>query len=97
MYTIPNDRGDGDKTPSVIILLGQQGVKKFNKSSVDDVRIFLAIYRVEEKGVDLVLSLNYPMNVGEGGVRTEEQYITTKQVFHSIASSLRIVDFDLFA
>jgi hypothetical protein len=95
VQTIPNDRGD--ETPSVIILTGQQGVKKFNKISVDDVRIFLAIYRVEEKGVDLVLSLNYPMKAGDGVVRTEEQYITTKQVFHSIATSLRIVDFGLFA
>jgi hypothetical protein len=94
VQTIPNDRGD--KTPSAIILTGQQDVKKFNKISVDDVRIFLAIYRVEEKGVDLVLSFNYPMKAGDGVVRTEEQYITTKQAFHSIATSLCIVDFDLF-
>ncbi|KAI0253942.1 Mog1p/PsbP-like protein [Lactifluus subvellereus] len=95
VHTIPNDRGD--ETPSVIILTGQQGVKKFNKTSVDDVRIFLAIYRVEDKGVDLVLTFNFPMNVGDGVVRTEEQYITAKQTFYSIATSLRIVDFGLFA
>lgn len=61
---------------------------------MDDVRIFLALYRVEEKGVDLVLTLNFPMNVGQGGTRTEEE---AKRAFYSIATSLRIVDFDLFA
>ena len=95
VHTIPNDRGD--ETPSVIILTGQQNVKKFNRALVDDVRIFLAIYRVEEKGVDVVLTLNFPMNVGEAVVRTEEQYITAKQTFYAIATSLRIVNFDLFA
>ncbi|KAI9455575.1 Mog1p/PsbP-like protein [Lactarius psammicola] len=81
--TIPNDRGD-DMTPS-----------KFNSTYVDDVRIFLALYRVEEKGVDLLLTLNFPMNAG-GGTRTEEQYMEAKGDFYSIATSLRIVDFDLF-
>jgi hypothetical protein len=52
---------------------------------------------VEEKGVDLVLSLNYPMNVSDNAVRTEEEYIVAKQAFHSIATSLRIVDLNLFA
>lgn len=93
---IPNDRGDGDKTPSVIILRGKQGVQKFNKTSVDDVRIFVALYRVEEKEVDLVLTLNFPMSVGDGdgNTRTEEQ---AQSDFHAIATSLRIIDFNLFA
>ncbi|KAH9171519.1 Mog1p/PsbP-like protein [Lactarius sanguifluus] len=91
---IPNDRGDA--TPSVIILHGRQGVRKFNRTSVDDVRISLALYRVEGKGVDLVLTLNFPMN-GEGGIRTEEEYMEAKRDFYSIATSLRIVDFGLFA
>ncbi|KAH8983574.1 Mog1p/PsbP-like protein [Lactarius hatsudake] len=43
VQTIPNDRGDA--TPSVIILHGRQGVRKFNRTSVDDVRISLALYR----------------------------------------------------
>lgn len=95
--TIPIDRGDGDKTPSVIILRGQQGVQKFKKTSVDDVRIFVALYRVEEKGVDLVLTLNFPMSVGDGNTRNEEQYMEAQSVFHAIATSLRIVDINLFA
>ncbi|KAH9053873.1 Mog1p/PsbP-like protein [Lactarius vividus] len=94
VQTIPNDRGD--LTPSVILLHGRQGVRKFNRTSVDDVRISLALYRVEEKGVDLVLTLNLPMN-GEGGIRTEAEYTEAKSDFCSIATSLRIVDFGLFA
>ena len=94
--TIPNDRENGDRTPSVIILRGKQGVQKFNKTPVDDVRIFVALYRVEEKEVDLVLTLNFPMSVGDGdgNTRTEEQ---AQSDFHAIATSLRIIDFNLFA
>jgi hypothetical protein len=83
--------------PSFIILYGRQGVKKFNRTSVDDVQIFLALYRLEEKGVDIVLSYNFPMNAGDGVVRTEEQCSAAKETFLSIASSLRVDDFSLFA
>ncbi len=97
MRTIPNDRGGDDATPSAIVLRGQQRVQKFNSTSLDDVRILLALYRVETKGVDLLLTLNFPMNVaGEGGTRTEEQYVEACRDFGSIATSLRIVDFGLF-
>jgi hypothetical protein len=95
--TITIDRAVGDETPSVTILRGKQGVQKFNKTSVDDVRIFVALYRVEKKGVDLVLTLNFPMSVGDGNIRTEEQYMKAQSDFHAIATSLRIIDFDLFA
>jgi hypothetical protein len=50
-----------------------------------------------KKGVDLVLTLNFPMSVGDGNIRTEEQYMKAQSDFHAIATSLRIVDFDLFA
>jgi hypothetical protein len=85
--------------PSITILHGRQGVRKFNRVSVDDVRISLALYRLrlEHKGVDLVLSLNFPMRTEDTVVRTEEQYDTTKETFRSIATSLHIVDFGLFA
>lgn len=95
MNEISNNRDD--EIPSIIILRGQQGVQKFNKTSVDDVRIFVALYRLKERGVDLVLSLNFPMNTSNGVVRTEEDYNTAKETFPSIATSLRIVDFSLFA
>lgn len=82
--------------PFITILHGRQGVRKFNRTSVDDVRISLALYRLEQKGVDLVLSRNLPMRVEDAAVRTEEQYDAAKETFRSIATSLRIVDFDLF-
>ncbi|KAI0290444.1 hypothetical protein BC826DRAFT_1026436 [Russula brevipes] len=84
-----------DWIPSFIVLHGRQGVKKFNRTSVDDVQIFLALYRLEEKGVDIVLSYNFPMNAGDDVVRTEECN-AAKETFLSIASSLRVVDFTLF-
>jgi hypothetical protein len=86
----------GVEIPSIIILRGRQSVKKFNKTSVDDLRIFVALYRLKKQGVDIVLSLNFPMNTGEGTTRTEEQYNTAKQTFLSIAASLHVVDFSLF-
>ncbi|KAI0003275.1 Mog1p/PsbP-like protein [Russula compacta] len=92
---IPNNCGD--EISSIIVLRGQQGVQKFNRTAVDDVRIFVALYRLKERGVDLVLSLNFPMNTSDGVVRAEEDYNTTKETFPSIATSLRIVDFSLFA
>ena len=91
---IPYNRGV--EIPSIIILRGRQSVKKFNKTSVDDVRIFVALYRLKEKGVDLVLTFNFPMNTGEGVTRTEEEYNITKETFLSIATSLHVVDFSLF-
>ncbi|KAI0262921.1 Mog1p/PsbP-like protein [Gloeopeniophorella convolvens] len=95
VLTVPNDRGD--LTPSVVILYGRQGVQKFNRTHVDDVRVLLALYRVEDKSVDLVLTLNFPMNVGNGVVRSEDQYHEAKRAFQAIATSLRIIDFSLFA
>ena len=82
--------------PFIMILHGRQGARKFNRTSVDEVRISLALYRLERKGVDLVLSLNFPMKTEDAVVRTEEQYDTAKETFRSIATSLHIVDFGLF-
>lgn len=91
---VPYNRGV--EIPSIIILRGRQSVKKFNRTSVDDLRIFIALYRLKEKGVDLVLSLNFPTNTGEGVIRTEEQYNSAKEAFLSIAASLHVDDFSLF-
>lgn len=89
-----------NEIPSIVVLSGRQGVRKFNKTSVDDVRIFVALYRLKErgvKGVDLVLSLNFPMKTGDDVIRTEEQYNVAKDTFLSIASTLHVIDFGLFA
>lgn len=87
---------DGDEIPSVIILRGRQGVKKFNRTSVDDLRIFMALFRLKKRNVDIVLSLNFPMNAGDGVVRTEEQCNTVKETFLSIAASFHVADYSLF-
>lgn len=91
---IPYNRGV--EIPSIIILRGRQSVKKFNKTSVDDLRILVALYRLKGQGVDLVLSFNFPMSAGEGITRTEEEYNNAKETFLSIAASLYVVDFSLF-
>lgn len=88
--------GHNVEIPFITILHGRQGVRKFNRTSIDDVRISLALYRLEQKGVDLVLSLNFAMRTEDAVVRTEE-YDAAKETFRSIATSLRIVDFGLFA
>ena len=95
MYEVANNKGG--EIPSIIVLRGRQGVRKFNKTSVDDVRMFLALYRLAERGVDLVLSLNFPMSTGDTVVRTEEEYNAAKETFRSIATSFHIVDYGLFA
>ncbi|KAH9967891.1 Mog1p/PsbP-like protein [Russula dissimulans] len=98
---IPNDHVDQiNEIPSIAVLSGRQDVTKFNKTSVDDVRIFLALYRLKERGVrgvDLVLSLNFPMKASDDIIRTEEQYHAAKDTFLSIARTLHIIDFGLFA
>ena len=86
----------GNEIPSIIILRGRQSVTKFNKTSADDLHIFVALYRLKKKGVDLVLSFNFPVNTGEGITRTEQQYNTAKETFLSIAASLHVVDLSLF-
>jgi hypothetical protein len=91
---IPYDRGAG--IPSIIYLRGRQSVKKFNKTFDDDLRIFMGLYRLEERGVDIVLSLNFPMNTDGGTTRTEEEYNTANETFLCIAASLHVVDFSLF-
>ncbi|KAI0062237.1 Mog1p/PsbP-like protein [Artomyces pyxidatus] len=91
---IPNDRED--LTPSPVVLYGSQVVKKFNRERGDDVRILLALYRVEEKQVDLVLSMNIPMR-SEAGATSDQEFLASKEVFDTAVRSLRIVDFGLFA
>ena len=86
--TIPNDRGDG--TPSPTVLNGTQQVRKFNRSNADDVRIYMAVYRVPGKGVDVVLTMNVPFV-------DETQLAEAKSVFNVAARSLAIIDYSLFA
>ena len=56
----------------------------------DDIRIYLAVYRVETKNVDIVLSMNVPVSAQA----EEEAY---KAIFETAVRTLHIVDFGLFA
>ena len=87
---------EGD-TPVPIILEGSQHIAKFNRQVTDKVRIFIALYRIPSKGIDLVLSANFPLETESGPSVPEANMGTAKQLFVSAAKSLKIVDFGLFA
>ncbi|KAL1741886.1 hypothetical protein HDZ31DRAFT_44464 [Schizophyllum fasciatum] len=94
---IPNDRG-GDQTPSAVILNGTQSVAKFNRSTLDVVRVLLALYRVESKRIDLVITFNVPtVTSDDSGAVTSEQLSKIESDFQALVTSLQIVDFGLFA
>ena len=93
--TILNDRGDA--TPSATVLTGTQYISKFNQSTLDEVRILLALYRVEAKNVDLVVTMNVPITSEDGGGVGENGWENATKVFDEVVRSLKIVDFNLFA
>ncbi|KAF9653043.1 Mog1p/PsbP-like protein [Thelephora ganbajun] len=90
---IPNNRGD--KTPSPVVLKGTQFVRKFNSTVPDIIHVLLAVFRVESKNVDLVLSMNIPLQTAEGETDYTE-YQRAQRDFETAVKSLRILDFDLF-
>lgn len=91
--TIPNNRGEG--TPSPIFLRGKQLVPKFNSTVPDTVCVLLAVFRVEEKSADLVLSMNIPLLTAEGKI-DDSKYQGAQRDFEIAVESLRILDFGLF-
>lgn len=92
---MPNDANG--TTPNPVVLYGTQTVQKFNSSSADEVRILLALYRVQEKNVDLVMTMNVPMTSEDGGAVSEDDWGTARDAFNVAARSLRIIDYGLFA
>lgn len=80
---------EGASTPRPALLYGTQKVKKFGKDhDEDDVHIWVAVWRLPSKNVDLVLSRNNPCNAALDAQARE---------FRDTAASLRIVDWTLFA
>lgn len=79
------------------MLVGKQQVRKFNRTSPDNVRILMAIYRVESKNVDLVLTLNAPATAADGAALDEAGWQAVKSAFETTSRSLKIIDFGLFA
>jgi hypothetical protein len=81
------------QTPNPILLDGSQLVAKFNKSERDNVRVFLAVYRLTEKPNDVVFVLNFPTKSADN----EDSLSKAKELFRKCAETLQILDFDLFA
>lgn len=84
------------ETPPPILLYGEQSIRKFNSTVPDKIRILLAVYRLKEKNVDLVMSMNAPMESAAGDAINEDQWVVAKEAFSVAAQSLHIVDFGLF-
>ncbi|PWN52061.1 Mog1p/PsbP-like protein [Violaceomyces palustris] len=84
-------------TPAPILLEGIQTVRKFGKADLpeDSVRVWLALWRLPSKNVDLVLSLNEPID--KSGETSPQAPSPVKALFETSAQSLKIVDWSLFA
>lgn len=95
MDVIPNARGD--TTPPAIILQGTQLVRKFNHTTPDTVKVLMALYRVKEKNIDLVVTFNIPTATKDGGGVPEAELLQVTHDFHELARSFKIVNFGLFA
>ena len=83
-------------TPAPVLLHGTQSVPKFNSVEPDEVQILLALYRVESKNVDLVMSMNIPTKSADGGAISVAGLTDAQRVFEIAAPSLKIVDYGLF-
>jgi len=53
--------GDGHRTPPPIVVYGTQKAHKFNREQADLVRILIAVYRVADRNIDLVMTMNVPI------------------------------------
>ena len=82
---------------ALVTLFGTQHVPKFNTTTPDEVQIFLAMYRISSKNVDLVLTMNVPTKAADGGALNQAELAEAKDIFTTAAQSLHIVDFGLFA
>lgn len=96
VYVMPG-KGASAATPSPIVLRGTQTARKFNRKAPDTVHILMALYRVEQKKADLVVTFNIPIKSEDPGVVTESEMPTVKQHFDEIVKSLVIQDLNLFA
>jgi len=82
-------------TPPPIFLDGEQRVSKFNRTEMDVVKIFMAIYRLPEQNVDLVFTANVPTVTSSQSI-DDLTLLGVKGAFRICAKSLQIVDWGLF-
>jgi hypothetical protein len=92
--SLPSDKDKDTLNP--ILANGMQKVRKFNAVEEDIVFILMAIFRLESRGVDLVLTENVPLSRDSSSLN-EERIETTRKTFCEIAQSLSILNYDLFA
>jgi hypothetical protein len=83
-----------DADPSLLMSSGIQRIKKFNRPEEDEVLILMAVYRLQSRGVDLVLTNNIPLSKQSDPTLNIDNL---KETFTTIAQSLVIVDQNLFA
>jgi len=96
LHAAETTQHQGD-TPAPVILRGTQSVSKFNAAEPDEVQILLALYRVESKNVDFVMTMNVPTKTLDGDAVTPAGLTEATQVFETAAPSLKIIDYGLFA
>lgn len=96
MTIILNDHGGNDRTPSAVVLTGVQAVPKFNRSTPDEVRIFMALFRVDWKNADLVVTFNVPTSTADGDGVTQEEFDVARSDFDAFIRHLAIIDDGLF-
>ncbi|KAG8992230.1 hypothetical protein FRB94_014652 [Tulasnella sp. JGI-2019a] len=88
--------------PACTALVGTQLVAKFNKppEQADHVKIFLAVWRVEGKNIDVVMSINVPVITGADGNQKgvgQEGVDWARTAWERARATLTIEDFGLFA
>jgi hypothetical protein len=93
---IANPRTD-DVTPHAMRLSGVQMVPKFNRETPDRVLILMALYRVTEKSIDMVVTFNVPLESEDGGAVSDDNLPSIRNQFDQFTRSFRILDFGLFA
>ncbi|QRV86218.1 Ran guanine nucleotide release factor [Ceratobasidium sp. AG-Ba] len=81
------------------VLQGTQLVPKFNRTNPDTVKILLAVYRALDKGIDLVLTFNIPIQTEKAGsaVTGAESLKEWIDAYETAVSSFKILDYGLFA
>ncbi|KIY51117.1 Mog1p/PsbP-like protein [Fistulina hepatica ATCC 64428] len=87
---------EDSSTPSPVILHGTQTVIKSRSRPPERVLILMALYRLEHKRTDLLVTFNIPLD-GPDGATSQATIDATKLQFDCFTRSLRIVDFGLFA
>lgn len=81
------------------MLQGTQFVPKFNRPTPDQVEILMALFRVQDKNSDVVLTVNVPTKTSnpETTAISQEEWEPVTHAFYKAVETFKIVDFDLFA